>query len=73
MDVIKLLCRVRCFGLPLYSAIAREALAKGWGFCSWEVGRFAMSAIGGKADMPFALQMSAFDPKRTSDPLTNLF
>ena len=25
-----------------------------------------MSAIGGKADMPFALQMSAFDPKRTS-------
>jgi hypothetical protein len=21
-------CRVRCFGLPLYSAIAREALAK---------------------------------------------
>ena len=26
-----------------------------------------MSAFGGKADMPFALQMSAFDPKRTSD------
>ena len=24
-----------------------------------------MSAIGGKADMPFALHMSAFDPKRT--------
>ena len=28
-----------------------------------------MSAIGGKADMPFALQMSAFDPKRTSQLL----
>ena len=25
-----------------------------------------MSAVGGKADMAFALQMSAFDPKRTS-------
>ena len=25
-----------------------------------------MSAFGGKADMPFALQMSADDPKRTS-------
>jgi hypothetical protein len=25
-----------------------------------------MSAFGGKADMPFALHMSAFDPKRTS-------
>ena len=25
-----------------------------------------MSAFGGKADMPFALQMSANDPKRTS-------
>ena len=25
-----------------------------------------MSAFGGKADMAFALQMSAFDPKRTS-------
>jgi len=24
-----------------------------------------MSAFGGKADMPFALHMSAFDPKRT--------
>ena len=24
-----------------------------------------MSAFGGKADMPFALQMSAYDPKRT--------
>ena len=24
-----------------------------------------MSAIGGKADMAFALQMSAYDPKRT--------
>ena len=29
------------------------------GFCR-------MSAFGGKADMPIALQMSAFDPKRTS-------
>ena len=27
-----------------------------------------MSAFGGKADMAFALQMSAFDPKRTSPP-----
>ena len=25
-----------------------------------------MSAFGGKADMAFALQMSAYDPKRTS-------
>jgi hypothetical protein len=25
-----------------------------------------MSAMGGKADMPIALQMSAYDPKRTS-------
>ena len=25
-----------------------------------------MSALGGKADIPFALHMSAFDPKRTS-------
>ena len=24
---ISLACRVRCFGLPLYNAIAREALA----------------------------------------------
>ena len=28
-----------------------------------------MSAFGGKADMTFALQMSAYDPKRTSAPL----
>ena len=27
-----------------------------------------MSAIGGKADIPFALHMSAFDPKRTLLP-----
>ena len=28
--------------------------------------RWGMSAFWGKADMPIALQMSAFDPKRTS-------
>ena len=28
-----------------------------------------MSAFEGKADMPFALQMSANDPKRTSIPI----
>jgi len=28
MDATKLPCRVRCFGLPLYSAMAREALAE---------------------------------------------
>ena len=30
--------------------------------------RTHMSAFGGKADIPFALHMSAFDPKRTSWP-----
>ena len=30
------------------------------------VAQYSMSAFRGKADMPFALQMSAFDPKRTS-------
>ena len=36
-------------------------------FGTWRAYRVAlhMSAIGGKADMLFALQMSAFDPKRT--------
>jgi hypothetical protein len=29
--------------------------------------RRGMSAFGGEADMPFALHMSASDPKRTSD------
>jgi hypothetical protein len=29
-----------------------------------------MSAIGGKADMPFCVQMSAFDSKRTCDAST---
>ena len=29
-----------------------------------------MSAIGGKADMRFALHMSAYDPKRTFDDFT---
>ena len=28
-----------------------------------------MSAFGGKADMALALHMSAFDPKRTCEPL----
>jgi hypothetical protein len=28
-----------------------------------------MSAFGGKADMPIALQMSAYDPKRASNGL----
>jgi hypothetical protein len=30
-----------------------------------------MSTFGGKADMPFALQMSAYDPKRTSKLATS--
>jgi hypothetical protein len=29
-----------------------------------------MSAFGGKADMPFAARMSAFDPKRTSSNIS---
>ena len=38
---ISLACRVRCFGLPLYNAIAREALAARLGLLP-----FLMSAIG---------------------------
>ena len=30
------------------------------------VAQYLMSAFGAKADMPIALHMSAFDPKRTS-------
>ena len=33
MGATKLSCRMRCFGLPLYSAIAHEASALWLGFC----------------------------------------
>ena len=33
------------------------------------VAQYLMSAFGAKADMPIALHMSAFDPKRTSGDL----
>ena len=51
-----------CFGLPLYSAIAREAPATRLGFCRSEP-LDAMSAIGTKRTSLFALHMSAFGGK----------
>jgi hypothetical protein len=48
LDANKLWCRVRCFGLPLYSANAREALAERLGLLL-----LSASAFGGKADMDF--------------------
>ena len=55
---ISLACRVRCFGLPLYNAIAREALAARLGLLP-----FLVSAIGTKRTYARALQMSAFGGK----------
>ena len=42
---------------------------KGVPYADFPSDQIPMSAFGGKADMPIALQMSAFDPKRTSTPL----
>ena len=36
---------------------------KGWGFCSWILWRFAVSAIGTKRTWASALHMSAFGSK----------
>ena len=43
---IYLACRVRCFGLPLYNVIAREALAARLGFLLSLGSNRRMSAIG---------------------------
>ena len=49
---------MRCFGLPLYNAIAREALAARLGLLP-----FLMSAIGPKQTLICAPPMSAFGGK----------
>ena len=62
-SAISLACRVRCFGLPLYNAIAREAPALRLGLLPFLVSASdpeqtlicaaPTSAFGGKADMTF--------------------
>jgi len=44
--------------------ISKKGLTRNHTKCQSSMSAFAV-AIGGKADMLFALQMSAFDPKRT--------
>ena len=70
-----MVCRARCFGLPLCSANAREALAQRLGLlllgaCIGPLteipNKGSQTAFAGEADVPIALRNDCYDPKRSS-------
>jgi hypothetical protein len=63
MDATKLSCRMRCFGLPLHNAVAREASALRLGLLLVSREWLTMSAFGPKRTFPYVAFDVAFGGK----------